>query len=195
MFSDCWDSRFFGNELETQSRCQIIISGCKNTSDSFFETQADIFWDRSSLVAGRYKLVGTCCQYFEQPHSAPAESLLATIGSRTSTSSLSKMHLLAPFVLLSLRVACAFAASYSLRDNFIGTGFLSGFEHEAIPDPTNGRVNYVDQGTALANNLTFASGDTFVMRADSTTTLNPSGPGRNSVRIRSLNTYTTHVVV
>lgn len=45
--------------------------------------------------------------------------------------------------------------------------------------------NYVDQPTAQAQNLTFASGNTFIMRADFTSTLNPSGPGRNSVRIQS----------
>ena len=105
------------------------------------------------------------------------------------------MHLLKPFLFLSFYVLHALGAAYTLSDNFVGTGFLSGFEHEAIADPTNGRVNYVDQATALADNLTFASGDTFIMRADSTTTLDPSGPGRNSVRIRSVKTYTTHVAV
>lgn len=105
------------------------------------------------------------------------------------------MHSLKSRVLLSLHIVSALAASYTLSDNFVGSGFLSGFEHEAIADPTNGRVNYVDQATALSLNLTFTSDDTFIMRADSTTTLDPSGAGRNSVRIRSLNTYTTHVAV
>ena len=55
--------------------------------------------------------------------------------------------------------------------------------------------NYVDQATALAQNLTFASDTSFVMRADSFTTLDPNGPGRNAVRIQSNNVYTTHVSV
>lgn len=55
--------------------------------------------------------------------------------------------------------------------------------------------NYVDQATALAQNLTFASGNTLILRADSKTTLSSSGPSRNSVRIRSVKTYTTHVSV
>ncbi|KAL5508546.1 hypothetical protein ACEPAH_6165 [Sanghuangporus vaninii] len=97
--------------------------------------------------------------------------------------------------LLSLGPALVPATSYSLSDNFVGDGFLSGFEHEAIADPTNGRVTYVDQATALADNLTFASSDSFVIRADDTTVLAASDPGRNSVRIRSLKTYTTHVIV
>ena len=99
------------------------------------------------------------------------------------------------WIVLSLHVASVLGASYTLSDNFVGSGFLTGFEHEAIADPTNGRVNYVDQATALSLNLTFASDDTFIMRADSTTVLNPSGPGRDSVRIRSVNTYTNHVAV
>ena len=87
------------------------------------------------------------------------------------------------------------AATYSLSNNFVGSDFLSAFNWEAIADPTHGRVNYVDQATALADNLTFTSSDTLILRADSTTTLSESGPGRNSVRIRSDNTYTTHVAV
>lgn len=55
--------------------------------------------------------------------------------------------------------------------------------------------NYVDQATAVAQNLTFASGNTLILRADSKTTLSASGPGRNSVRIHSNKKYTTHVAV
>jgi hypothetical protein len=49
--------------------------------------------------------------------------------------------------------------------------------------------NYTDLRTSLALNLTYARGDTFVMRADHKTVLDPKGPGRNSVRIRSNKTY------
>lgn len=87
------------------------------------------------------------------------------------------------------------AASYTLSDNYVGSEFLSTFNWEDIADPTNGRVNYLDQATALADNLTFTSSDTLILAADSTTTLSASGPGRNSVRIRSDKAYTTHVVV
>ncbi|KAJ3477504.1 hypothetical protein NLI96_g10422 [Meripilus lineatus] len=97
-------------------------------------------------------------------------------------------------VLASLATS-ALATTYSLTDNHVGKDFLSTFTHQAIADPTHGRVNYVDQATALAQNLTFASGNTLIMRADSRTTLSASGPGRNSVRIRSVKTYTTHAVV
>lgn len=97
--------------------------------------------------------------------------------------------------LLSLQISSAFAVKYRLVDDFVGKGFLHGFEHEAIDDPTHGRVVYVDEATALKQNLTYASGDSFVIRTDYKTVLDPDGPGRNSVRIRSKKTYTTHVAV
>lgn len=97
--------------------------------------------------------------------------------------------------LLSLQISSAFAAKYKLVDDFVGKDFLHGFEHEAIDDPTHGRVVYVDEATALKQNLTYASGDSFVIRTDYKTVLDPDGPGRNSVRIRSKKTYTTHVAV
>ncbi|KAI0820859.1 laminarinase [Trametes gibbosa] len=98
------------------------------------------------------------------------------------------------FALTSL-VAAVLGATYQQTDSHQGSGFLKSFSHQAIADPTHGRVNYVDQGTALAQNLTFSSGDHFVIRADHTTVLNPSGPGRNSVRLQSNKQYTTHVTV
>ncbi|KAG6811164.1 hypothetical protein H0H92_008687 [Tricholoma furcatifolium] len=96
--------------------------------------------------------------------------------------------------LLSLS-SSVLGATYSLSDTIVGSEFNSKFNYEAIADPTDGRVNYVDAATAAADNLTYASGDTFILRADYTTTLSASGPGRNSVRIRSNAAYTTHVAV
>ncbi|GLB43086.1 putative glycoside hydrolase family 16 protein [Lyophyllum shimeji] len=89
----------------------------------------------------------------------------------------------------------ALGATYPLSDNIVGSAFYNNFNFEAIADPTHGRVNYVNQATAQSQNLTFASGNTFILRADFKTTLNPNGPGRNSVRIRSNKAYTTHVAV
>ncbi|KZT27803.1 glycoside hydrolase family 16 protein [Neolentinus lepideus HHB14362 ss-1] len=87
------------------------------------------------------------------------------------------------------------SATYTISDSIVGSGFDSAFSYQAISDPTNGRVNYVDEATAQADNLTYASGNTFILRADDTTTLSSSGPGRNSVRLQSNNQYTTHVAV
>lgn len=55
--------------------------------------------------------------------------------------------------------------------------------------------NYVDQATAQSLNLSFVGSNSFIMRADDTTVLSASGPGRNSIRIKSVQTYTHHVVV
>ena len=55
--------------------------------------------------------------------------------------------------------------------------------------------NYVDEATAQSLNLTYATSNTFIMRANDTTVLTSTGPGRNSVRIRTNNQYTTHVAV
>ena len=53
----------------------------------------------------------------------------------------------------------------------------------------------MSQTTALAQNLTFSSGDHFVIRADHTTKLSAGGPGRNSVRLQSNKQYSTPVTV
>ncbi|KAF9258240.1 2 beta-glucan [Marasmius fiardii PR-910] len=98
------------------------------------------------------------------------------------------------FVSLLPFVTHALAASYSLADSYVGQGFLDGFNVLNITDPTHGRVNYVDAVTAARQNLTFVSSDSFVLRADYTTVLDPSGGGRNSVRISSKKTYGNSVM-
>ncbi|KZT63997.1 glycoside hydrolase family 16 protein [Daedalea quercina L-15889] len=106
------------------------------------------------------------------------------------------------FSLLCLTAACStlffpavLAGSYSINQTNIGQDFLTNFEWEDIADPTKGRVDYVNQSTALANNLTFTSDDTFIMRADYTSNLTASGLGRMSNRIKSYAQYRTHVAV
>lgn len=86
-------------------------------------------------------------------------------------------------------------ATYTLKDSFIGDTFLKHFIFEAIPDPTHGRVNYVDKEYALLNGLVSSSNDSFLMRADATKTLSGGGKGRDSVRIRSREAYETHLAV
>ncbi|KAF8749919.1 hydrolase family 16 [Rhizoctonia solani] len=44
------------------------------------------------------------------------------------------------FITLAIS-SVAHAATYGVTDTFIGSSFLSGFNHEAIVDPTHGRVN------------------------------------------------------
>ena len=43
--------------------------------------------------------------------------------------------------------------TFVLHDKFVGYDFYSAFQWETADDPTNGRVNYVDQDTARKNNL------------------------------------------
>lgn len=54
--------------------------------------------------------------------------------------------------------------------------------------------SYVDTSTAQRLNLTYGNGDTFILRADSDTMLPADGPGRNSVRLTSKNTYSNSVI-
>ncbi|KAF9529070.1 hypothetical protein CPB83DRAFT_906319 [Crepidotus variabilis] len=57
-------------------------------------------------------------------------------------------------------------AKYALTDNIVGNGFYDAFDWKAVPDPTNGRVSYVDQPTSKSENLTSAASDTFILRSD-----------------------------
>ncbi|KAG8929808.1 hypothetical protein FRC03_011401 [Tulasnella sp. 419] len=107
-----------------------------------------------------------------------------------------RLHLLSLLVtgaavngLLSMR------GPYVLKDSYVGRDFLECFDFEAIQDPTHGRVNYVDKDTALDQNLTYTTKDTFILRADYKSKLDPNGPGRNSVRIISQKQYKTSVTV
>ncbi|KAF7975332.1 hypothetical protein HWV62_9769 [Athelia sp. TMB] len=99
------------------------------------------------------------------------------------------------YLALAAIASPALAATYSRSANIVGSDFLTAFTFEAIADPTDGRVNYVDQSTAVADGLVSSTANTFKMGADSTTVLNASGAGRNSVRIKSVDSYTTHVAV
>ncbi|XP_006456982.1 hypothetical protein AGABI2DRAFT_195916 [Agaricus bisporus var. bisporus H97] len=99
-------------------------------------------------------------------------------------------------LLLSALWVPALSISYSLRDTVTGSGFFDFFEFQAISDPTHGRVNYVDANTARSRGLAVAqSSNSFILRADSNNVLNPGGAGRDSVRVRSRNTYSHHVAV
>ncbi|KAJ7832884.1 glycoside hydrolase family 16 protein, partial [Mycena olivaceomarginata] len=96
---------------------------------------------------------------------------------------------------LSWALSSVLGATYHNAEHIVGAGFYDSFNFEAIADPTSGRVNYVNEATARSANLTFNTDDTFILRADHTTVLDPAGAGRDSVRIASKNAYTTHVAV
>ncbi|KAF5348729.1 hypothetical protein D9758_006817 [Tetrapyrgos nigripes] len=92
-------------------------------------------------------------------------------------------------LLLAAPAIGVWCATYSQIDSIVGQEFLNKFTLQAIPDPTVGRVNYVDGATASSLGLLQVNGDRFVARADSTTVLNPGGPGRNSFRMQSNSLY------
>lgn len=97
---------------------------------------------------------------------------------------------------LALLAGSALAgAVYTLDECVRGEGFYDSFNFENITDPTHGRVTYVNQTTAERLNLTYATSDTFILRADDTAILSVNDSGRNSVRIRSNHKYHEHVVV
>ncbi|KAJ7259093.1 endo-beta-glucanase [Mycena haematopus] len=100
------------------------------------------------------------------------------------------------WISIASTVSSAFAGTYSRSENIVGRGFYDSFEFEDILDPTNGRTNYVSEAAAKDQNLTYASENTFILRADSTTVIKDSSDtGRNSFRIRSHKAYNTHVAV
>lgn len=99
------------------------------------------------------------------------------------------------FVILAPVVTTTFGATYQRSSQLAGQSFLDAFTFQAISDPTNGRVTYVDQSTAEADGLVSVANNKLTLRADYTTTLSSSGPGRNSFRIQSNSQYETHVAI
>lgn len=116
--------------------------------------------------------------------------------------------------ILLLLFSTLLASGYKLVDTVIGHDFLNFFEWQTMGDPTHGRVwvffffvlffgisspftcrQYLDQSTSQKLNLTYASGNSFILRADYQEALKASGPGRKSFRIRSNKAYTQHVAV
>ncbi|KAH7919358.1 hypothetical protein BV22DRAFT_1133889 [Leucogyrophana mollusca] len=99
------------------------------------------------------------------------------------------------FLLPAVLVLPVWAGPYVLKEQFVGQGFLDAFTWQTIDDPTHGRVNYVDQATALQKNLTFASDTKFLMRADDQTVVSPAARGRDSIRILSNEAYSEGIYI
>lgn len=55
--------------------------------------------------------------------------------------------------------------------------------------------SYIDMQTAIAKNLTRATRNRLFLHADSTTVLDPDGPGRDSIRMQSKKQWTAGVTV
>jgi len=91
------------------------------------------------------------------------------------------------FLALVAQYPLALAALYDLTDNWQGGSFWDNFLFEAIDDPTHGRVEYVNRANAERLGLATTSDlpPHIILRADSTSKLSPTGPGRRSVRVLS----------
>lgn len=65
------------------------------------------------------------------------------------------MHTGYVIVTLCLTFAPSAYAGFHLADKYVGRDFFDGFNWETMDDPTHGRVNFVDQATALNSNLSY----------------------------------------
>ncbi|TFK22596.1 hypothetical protein FA15DRAFT_657432 [Coprinopsis marcescibilis] len=85
---------------------------------------------------------------------------------------------------------------YQLKESFKGYDFFDSWTWETFQDPTHGRVNYVDQETAIKHGLSYVEDDRFVMRANHwDTVIDPLSRGRDSVRIRSTAVYSESLLL
>jgi hypothetical protein len=66
---------------------------------------------------------------------------------------------------------------------------------EQIGDPTHGYVNYVTQSQAQSESIYKISGSQVFVGVDNKTVLNPSGTGRNSVRLMSNTAYNRGIII
>ena len=96
---------------------------------------------------------------------------------------------------LAFGMSFALAQAYNLIDTYDASNWLSSFTVENIGDPTGGFVTYVDEGTATSNGYISTANNQVYMGVDHTSVLNPSGPGRNSVRLSSHSAYTHYLMI
>ena len=90
-------------------------------------------------------------------------------------------------------------AAYTLQHDYMKNGdFWSSWDFEAVADPTDGAVQYVDQATASSTSMnrdplicTYANGS-YYMGADHNTT---TSGGRPSVRIQSKQAYNSGLFI
>ena len=69
--------------------------------------------------------------------------ILTYLSDESTTSETVMIRLCALGLLLTSLTLPANCIEYTIRDTYVGEGFLSGFTHQAISDPTHGRVQYV----------------------------------------------------
>ncbi|AXA52072.1 glycoside hydrolase family 16 protein [Malassezia restricta] len=106
------------------------------------------------------------------------------------------MKLLLISLVQLLWISLVSCVGWKLDDSIVGEDYFNKFNFYAGPDGaenmTHGMVQYVDMPNAKRLNLSYANGDSFVMRVD-TTMKQPNG--RPSVRLHSKKTYEDSVIV
>ena len=93
---------------------------------------------RYAIVMHAYKMETRECTFPQVLRIPP--SLVVPYVLSLSFSFIFAMRSTAALFAVSALVSSALGATYNLKDTFVGEGFLSGFTHQAIPDPTHGRV-------------------------------------------------------
>lgn len=86
--------------------------------------------------------------------------------------------------------------TYQLAESWQGESFIKDWNFFDAADPTNGYVTYVNQSRAEHSGLVKVTpSGSFYMGVDYQNTLNPNGPGRESVRIETKKYYTEGLYV
>lgn len=83
-------------------------------------------------------------------------------------------------------------AGYALEDDYNPSSFFSMFSFFTAGDPTNGFVQYVDEGTAQSSGLISTNGDNVYIGVDTT---NIATNGRPSVRVTSNKAYNHGLII
>lgn len=96
---------------------------------------------------------------------------------------------------LAASISGASADTYNLIQNYSASNWFDSFTTQTGADPTGGFVNYLSQAQAESDGLYKTVGGKVFIGVDNTTTLSPTGTGRNSVKIMSNQAYTHALVI
>ncbi|KAL5119538.1 hypothetical protein ACEQ8H_002603 [Pleosporales sp. CAS-2024a] len=87
------------------------------------------------------------------------------------------------------------ASVYGLIDSYDSSNWLSKFDVQDISDPTHGFVDYVNAQDAQKLGLLKMQNGQVYMGVDTSSSMNPNGAGRKSVRVQSKATYNQALVI
>ncbi|KAF1985064.1 glycoside hydrolase family 16 protein [Aulographum hederae CBS 113979] len=84
---------------------------------------------------------------------------------------------------------------YANPDTYDASNFMDKFNVQDIPDPTHGFVTYVSKDQAQNEGLYRIDNGQIYMGVDSSSTLDPNGAGRKSVRLSSTASYNHGLII